>query len=301
MGRVKKGPYRRVRKVERSQAEVILRVRRFFEEEKSRGKSINLNSLLDRTAEATGFSRAIIAKIKTEEDIENWKYEDGEPIKYRTESQVPDNFIALVRYAVREVILEKSVNLTIDSVLKKLQSLSFGDVEQLYLFEDYEIPDSEEVAWKWSRATLHRFMTKHGFIHDDQISHYEHTKSRSDVVSMRDDYLEWINKYRELGYNIFYQDETWVSKNMAPKKIWKDTEGNSTAQQPRKPSGSGERSILSHVCSETTGLLEGCLLLFRGSKSNSNADYHTEMNWEVFSHWCETKVFPAIAKTGKNL
>ena len=38
--------------------------------------------------------------------------------------------------------------------------------------------------------------------------------------------------------------------------------------------------------------------LFRGSKSNKSADYHTEMNWDVFSHWCPKKVFPSIAATG---
>ena len=47
-----------------------------------------------------------------------------------------------------------------------------------------------------------------GFIYDDRISHYEHTKQRPDIVTMRDNYLEWIQKYRDEGYNIYYQDET---------------------------------------------------------------------------------------------
>lgn len=40
-----------------------------------------------------------------------------------------------------------------------------------------------------------------------------------------------------------------------------------------------------------------CLLLFLGSKSNNSANYHTEMNWDAFSHWCETKVFPDTTVT----
>ena len=50
-------------------------------------------------------------------------------------------------------------------------------------------------------------------------------------------------------------------------------------------------------CAETV-LLEEFGLLFRGSKSSKSADYHTEMNWNVFSHWCECKVFPKLASAG---
>ena len=41
------------------------------------------------------------------------------------------------------------------------------------------------------------------------------------------------------------------------------------------------------------------MLLFRGSKSSKSSDYHTEMNWNVFGHWCESKVFPALKKIGR--
>ena len=40
------------------------------------------------------------------------------------------------------------------------------------------------------------------------------------------------------------------------------------------------------------------MALFGGSKSNKLADCHIEMNWDVFSHWCETKFFPNIECTG---
>lgn len=40
------------------------------------------------------------------------------------------------------------------------------------------------------------------------------------------------------------------------------------------------------------------MLLFCGSKSNKSADYHAEMNRNVFNHLCGTKVFPSLAATG---
>ena len=64
------------------------------------------------------------------------------------------------------------------------------------------------------------------------------------------------------------------------------------------PSGKGERSIINHMGCAETGLLDNFLLLFRGSKSNKDPDYHAEMNWDAFSHWCETKQFPVIENAG---
>ena len=57
-------------------------------------------------------------------------------------------------------------------------------------------------------------------MYNERVSHYEHTKTRRNVVAMRDDYLEWIERYRKDGFSIFYPDETWVFKNMACFKIW---------------------------------------------------------------------------------
>lgn len=45
-----------------------------------------------------------------------------------------------------------------------------------------------------------------GFVYGDTISTYEHKKYRADIILMRDNYLEWIQFYREEGFNIFYED-----------------------------------------------------------------------------------------------
>ena len=87
-------------------------------------------------------------------------------------------------------------------------------------------------------------------------------------------------------------------KNMCSGKVWKDIAGKSTDGCFNVQSGKRERSILSHIGCAETGLLGQCMLLFRGSKSNKSAGYHTEMNWHVFSHWCDTKVLLSIAATG---
>ena len=165
------------------------------------------------------------------------------------------------------------------------------------LFNGDEIPDPNSNIWIWGHTSLHRFMKSVGFIYGDKTSHYEYTKNREDERITRDNYLKWVSHYRENEYRIYYQDETWVFKNMACTKIWEDVAAEAMETDHKLPVGNGDRSIVCYVGSAESGLLENCLLLFRGSKSNKFSDYHTEMNWFVFSNWCESKVFPAGKRT----
>lgn len=59
------------------------------------------------------------------------------------------------------------------------------------------------------------------------------------------------------------------------------------------------RAVVSHLESDKTGILDVSLLLYRGSKSNKHANYHSEMNGDVFLDWLEKKVFPAAQKAEK--
>ena len=87
-------------------------------------------------------------------------------------------------------------------------------------------------------------------------------------------------------------------KKITCSKVWKNIVEDSTNDTFTVPSGRGDRSILCHIGCAETGLLEECDLLFPGLKSNKSAHCHTEMNWDVFSHWCEYKVFPELASSG---
>ena len=100
MGRTKLGPYRRVRKVTKPIAEVILRVRKYFEQEKKLQRSLNLTKVLEGTSEATGFSRGVVGKVKSQEDVDNWKFDDGDTIPYKYPKKLPENYAFLIRFAI---------------------------------------------------------------------------------------------------------------------------------------------------------------------------------------------------------
>ena len=46
------------------------------------------------------------------------------------------------------------------------------------------------------------------------------------------------------------------------------------------------------------GLLDGCLLMFRGAKSKRSEDCHMKMNSVVFFDWLEKTVFPNLKRCG---
>ena len=162
MSNIKKGPHKRLRVYDKSHAEIILRVRQYFEYERNQKKSQNLMKVVERTAAATGASRKIVSLIKTEEDVENWKHPSGKPVQLKRDMDVPPKFCALIRHAVREILLEKLSVPTVDSVLLKLQNMRVQDVEHLNLFEDSEIPSADSIVWNYCRPTLYRFMKSIG-------------------------------------------------------------------------------------------------------------------------------------------
>ena len=87
---------------------------------------------------------------------------------------------------------------------------------------------------------------------------------------------------------------------MKTSKVWKGANKKATDDLITAPLGRVERSTPSHVASAQTGLLDGSILPYRGSKSNKFADYHSEMNQNVFSDWCNSVVLPAIAARSEN-
>lgn len=85
---------------------------------------------------------------------------------------------------------------------------------------------------------------------------------------------------------------TWIATNFG-RHCKKPTNDSFPVSSVR-----GEHSILSLLGHPNTGLLDQYLILLCGSKSSKSADCHAEINWDLFRHWCETKVFPPIAVIG---
>lgn len=73
--------------------------------------------------------------------------------------------------------------------------------------------------------------------------------------------------------------------------------GSSSANVFKVASRKGDDCILLRIDSPETGLLHICSSLFGGSNPNKSAKHHTEMNWYIFSRWCDRKLFFDIPTT----
>ena len=89
-------------------------------------------------------------------------------------------------------------------------------------------------------------------------------------------------------------------KNISSAKVWKDIVDIPTNSRFMVPFGRVERSKLAHIGCAEPGILNEPMILFRGSKSNKSTGCHSEMDRNVFSYWCKTKIFPKIAGTRKS-
>lgn len=107
-----------------------------------------------------------------------------------------------------------------------------------------------------------------------------HVSLKEDVVidAQRIKYIKQVQKCRNEGRAIYYQDETWVNKNMTPLKGWLDENGEGV---PAFSQGKDMRSIISHIGSQDA-FLEGAMLIYRGENSLRDPDYHTDTNSKVF-------------------
>ena len=127
-------------------------------------------------------------------------------------------------------------------------------------------PLKERVAtrtlqWKWAKATLHRFLTNiMHYCYTDKKSHYESIRENVAIAEQCVIYLKQIKAYRHKKRAIYYQDETWVNKNMTPLRSWLDE--NREGGTPSLPQGKGSRSIISHIGSNNS-FLEGARLIHR--------------------------------------
>lgn len=106
---------------------------------------------------------------------------------------MPSTFLSSIRQVVRDILLEKEKLPTIHEVYRRISKLTVSDVLPLRLSEDTVAP-LETSVWSWSKATLHGFMLSTVCLNMKSV--------------MRDNFLEWVQYYRDQEYDVLYQNAT---------------------------------------------------------------------------------------------
>ena len=245
------------------EARILHSVHAFFQREASDQMRIGLARVVDRLAAATGYSertlRAVLAQSPS--DFRS----DSKSITRRRQSKAPPTSKVMLRKCIRDIYNQKQYP-TLDLMLQELGP-----------------------QWPLGRTKLSITLAELGFKHSSPRSYYDRVKEQSWVVEARRTYIDSIREYRCLGYEVFYQDETWWNANMTVKYCWHTDEGDGGFDLP---SGIGARLMVVHIGSSIRGLLPGAQLVFDG-KTKSD-DYHDNMNCDNFERWFETQVLTNI-------
>ena len=140
---------------------------------------------------------------------------------------------------------------------------------------------SEKINFTGCAKSLWVILKNLGFSYKKTIDGRKFLMERNDIIASRMEFLRKMHNVRNesLSRPVIYLDETWVNANHSPKYIWQ----SSTNQGGLKvPLGKGSRLIICHAGSADQGFIPSAKLIFQ---SKSTADYHEEMNSEVFKAW----------------
>ena len=120
---------------------------------------------------------------------------------------------------------------------------------------------------------------------------------RMEIINWRRQYLRQVRAYRAAGKRVYYLDETWVCAGHTTSRKWVDTTVKTAAEALRRglsfglqdPTSKGARLIIVHIGSDA-GFVDGALYMYESSRG---ADYHHDMNGEVFEAWLSS-VLPEL-------
>lgn len=140
-----------------------------------------------------------------------------------------------------------------------------------------------------SQKTLHLFVKSIGFLFKT-VGKKQYLMESEVVRKWRYNYLKIIENYRQENRHIFFLDETWYDTHDTIKKGWVD---KSKRCAINIPASKGKRIMILHAGSEN-GFVPGALYLGCKNLKDAKADYHSDMNAEVFENWFRNILLPKL-------
>jgi transposase len=125
---------------------------------------------------------------------------------------------------------------------------------------------------------------------------YKKINKRSSIMEterlrvLRTQYINEIRRYRSENRNIVYIDETWYDTHDIVKMGWVDKTNKCILDTP--PSR-GKRVIILNAGGKN-GWVPDCLLLSARNIVNSSADYHQDMDANMFEKWFQEQLLPKL-------
>ena len=151
-----------------------------------------------------------------------------------------------------------------------------------------EKTEGTDYAFPYELTSLKKLLKMIGF-------HFCKTNNRTvlmeilRIAARRYEYLRKIRKRAE-GFLPVFIDETWYDTRDVVKKAWSDNSGRCNVS---KFISKGKKIVICHAGSKF-GFIPNSLLMCGKSLSKASADYHQDMNSDVFESWLEKQLFPNL-------
>lgn len=250
---------------------LVVNAKKFFSENKQNYNAFNTTCPYKLTSLVLGIAESTVRKITT---MFNKKLDDFLIIpnlenRGHPPHNIEDGIETLIRRLVRESN-KSGIQITTESIRKYLK---------------------ENLGLDVKLTTLWRTLQRWGFEFGKGVRSARLKESERIIILRRQYLREKIKNRKPNGCTIrpeIYLDESYINKNHSKDASW-FIEGEDRFLS--KPTGKGERLIIVNAVSRN-GWIPNAKHVFK-SKRNTG-DYHSNMNWKVFSEWFENKLLPNI-------
>ena len=81
-------------------------------------RTSELDEVIQRTLEATGFCKNIVSKINSETFVTNWKFQDAQSVRRNRSMNISEKYESVLRQVIRNLFLEKKEVTTLEASLR---------------------------------------------------------------------------------------------------------------------------------------------------------------------------------------
>lgn len=164
---------------------------------------------------------------------------------------------------------------------------------EIVTLETIKVCLEKELGTAIAIPTLWRALSRWGFEFGEGVRSAQLKESERVVIQRRQYLRIKIANRKPDGTSRrpeIYLDESYINKNHSRDSTWYFTEDSAMLG---KPTGKGERLVIINAIS-ANGWVPNAKLTFNASRKSG--DYHSNLNWEIFSRWFQDQLLPNIPR-----